>query len=174
MSNSIDIELIKNIVAILAPIIGLFIAKKGLSTWQRQLKGTRDLELSRKILMALYEIELKINDIRTLPRLNFQFDALVRQKNEDKDALRKHMAELKVGGLEAKAIWDKDFPDLLEDLTSCINALNVCLDNEVNSIIRPNDITPELLAIVNKTIYKDLDNNKDEFGKKLKEAINAL
>lgn len=59
------LETIKNLIAIIAPLAALVIAWRGLSTWNRQLYGTRDSELSKRILVALYNIELIIEDIRS-------------------------------------------------------------------------------------------------------------
>ncbi len=60
-----NFETAKNIVAVLAPLIAVYIAWRGLSTWNRQLRGTRDSDLSRRILVALYKVETMIRQIRS-------------------------------------------------------------------------------------------------------------
>jgi hypothetical protein len=60
-----NFETAKNIVAVVAPLIAVYIAWRGLSTWNRQLRGTRDSDLSRRILVALYKVETMIRQIRS-------------------------------------------------------------------------------------------------------------
>ncbi len=47
-----------------AAITGAVVAVKGLGTWQRQLKGQSEYELSRRILVALFKYRDAITGVR--------------------------------------------------------------------------------------------------------------
>ncbi|WP_144191778.1 MULTISPECIES: hypothetical protein [Shewanella] len=56
--------LIKDIAVTGAAITGAIVAVKGLGTWQRQLKGQSEYELSRRILVTLFKYRDAINGVR--------------------------------------------------------------------------------------------------------------
>lgn len=47
-----------------AAITGAVVAVKGLGTWQRQLKGQSEYELSRRILVSVFKYRDAINGVR--------------------------------------------------------------------------------------------------------------
>ncbi|MBT3256304.1 MAG: hypothetical protein HN366_07600 [Deltaproteobacteria bacterium] len=58
------LSIIKEIVIIGAAITASIVAVKGLSTWQRQLKGQSEYDLSRRILVSLFKYRDAINGVR--------------------------------------------------------------------------------------------------------------
>ncbi len=55
MSCTEVISVVKDIVLSGAAITGAVVAVKGLGTWQRQLKGQSEYELSRRILVTVFK-----------------------------------------------------------------------------------------------------------------------
>lgn len=55
---------VKDLVILGAAITGAVVAVKGLGTWQRQLKGQSEYELSRRILVTLFKYRDAINGVR--------------------------------------------------------------------------------------------------------------
>ncbi|BFM13654.1 hypothetical protein R50072_38070 [Simiduia litorea] len=58
------ISLIKDLILAGVAITGAVVAVKGLGTWQRQLKGQSEYDLSRRILIGLYRYRDAINRVR--------------------------------------------------------------------------------------------------------------
>ena len=180
-----NFETAKNIVAVIAPLIAIFIAWRGLSTWNRQLKGTRDSELSRRILVALYKAEMMIREIRNpfveykLPPDASPFDQEASNKAwakhyEDRwKALSETLAELKAAGIEAKAVWDKNFIDDMHPFFASINELHNHLSEHIQKKLNPG-YDPiydrkETTRIVYATSVE-----KDDFGKRMKESVDKI
>lgn len=55
---------VKDLVILGAAITGAVVAVKGLSTWQQQLKGQSEYDLSRRILVTLFKYRDAINGVR--------------------------------------------------------------------------------------------------------------
>ena len=58
------VVLLKDLILSGAVITGTVVAIKGLSTWQRQLKGQSEYDLSRRILVSLFKYRDTINGVR--------------------------------------------------------------------------------------------------------------
>src|SRR5262245_4372315 len=178
-----NFEMAKNIVAVIAPLIALFIAWRGLSTWNRQLKGTRDSDLSRRILVALYKAEMMIREIRSplveikLPPETSRLDQEAADKAwakhyEDRwKALSEILAELKAAGLEAKAVWDKNFMEEMQpffaEISELYSHLNDHIQKRLNQDYDPLYDGKEAWKIVYAT-------SKDDFGKRIKESVEKI
>lgn len=50
------VALAKDIVLMLAAVVGAYVALRGLSTWNRQLKGGAEYELTRRLLKCTYRL----------------------------------------------------------------------------------------------------------------------
>lgn len=57
-------SIVKDLTLTTAALVGMFVANKGLSTWNRQLKGGVEYELARKILRHTYRLRGKIKELR--------------------------------------------------------------------------------------------------------------
>lgn len=55
---------LKDITLTITPIIGAYVALKGLSTWSRQLKGSVEYELARRILKCTYSLREAFRAVR--------------------------------------------------------------------------------------------------------------
>jgi len=127
MDNFIDLfDLLVNIGT-------LIVAWLALSTWKKQLKGTDEYQLLKKLLIATYEVEEKIKfvrnpmvtmkkeDIETSSKLDVEMNIY----NERYNALIKEYLILKPLVLEANFYWDKnDVKALFTPLEGIIGELN--------------------------------------------------
>jgi hypothetical protein len=67
MSTSVAAEtigIVKDIVLTVAAFIGMIVAMIGLNTWNRQLKGGVEYELTRRLLRCTYRLREAIKDVR--------------------------------------------------------------------------------------------------------------
>src|SRR5260221_5644218 len=64
---------VKDLMVLIAAVIGSYVALMGLSTWKRQLKGHTDHELARRILVSLYKYRDAINGVRHPMMTNNEF-----------------------------------------------------------------------------------------------------
>ena len=64
MSCAEIVTLLKDLVLSGAAITGAVVAVKGLGTWQHQLKGQSEYELSRRILVSVFKYRDAINGVR--------------------------------------------------------------------------------------------------------------
>jgi hypothetical protein len=180
-------ETIRNIVAIIAPLIALFIAWRGLSTWNRQLKGSRDSELSKRILIALYKVEMMLRDIRhpfveyRLPEGTSQFDQEASNKawakiyEEKWKKMSETLAELQAASIEAKAVWDKDFPEVLNSLFECVNELQNHLSDHIQKKINPGYDSLYESRENRKIVYARLGSlESDEFSLRIRSAVSQI
>ena len=58
------ISVLKDVVLAVAAFVGMLVAMNGLSTWNRQLKGSVEYELTRRILKHTYRLREAIREVR--------------------------------------------------------------------------------------------------------------
>lgn len=109
----IDWSLTRDVVATFATVAALGIGLAGLFTWRRQLRGTSEYEVAKRILVHAYQIQDAIRSVRN-PMLHLSKEEVEagRKLEEEQRVYAERMsavyekwAELKVLMLEAKAIW---------------------------------------------------------------------
>lgn len=103
------------------PVVALLIAWSGLNTWRRQLKGSHDFDLSRRLLLSVYRCE----DALRVARNSFVQLGESDKNSEDWEASAYEnrwravvdaMSELRATIMESKASWGEDFSKELKDL----------------------------------------------------------
>ncbi len=121
MTNVLNWNDIQQILLTAAPIAALLIALSGLNTWKRQLKGTHDFELSRRLLLSLYKCRDALKSAR---------NSFLQPGESDKDrndweasayenrwkAVSEAMSELRAATLESEASWGEDFHQEMDGL----------------------------------------------------------
>lgn len=114
MCNIFDWGIVQQALLTLAPIAALFIAWSGLNTWKRQLKGSHDFELGRRLLLSLYRCRDALKSAR---------HPFVHPGESDKDrddweasayenrwrAVSEAASELRAAISESEASWGEDF-----------------------------------------------------------------
>lgn len=117
---------IKDIVLTLASIVGMYVALRGLTAWNRQLKGGVEYELTRRLLKCTYRLREAIKDVRN------PFIWEIPHEDEGKkispnelwsreyplrwDKVNKVRSDLHTEMLEAEVLWGKEVYDQFESL----------------------------------------------------------
>jgi hypothetical protein len=103
---------ISNIVLAIAAIIGVIIAKCGLSTWRHELKGQFDLVVARRVMQLVYEVRNQIRQLRSSPLCEICETHYKR--------LNKTLCKLDVALLEAEVLWGERLNPAKQLLKDCI------------------------------------------------------
>ncbi|WP_343593903.1 hypothetical protein [Paracidovorax wautersii] len=141
----------KDIAAGSAALVAVYVASRGLQTWNRQLRGTSQYELARRLLRATYRLRDAIDGVRhpvmwgaEMPdppedrAANMNRDELrhwgVRQAYGKRwDALAKERSELQAELLEAEVLWGPDVKDLFKPLQELQGELFVAVENHLEA-----------------------------------------
>jgi hypothetical protein len=120
------VTLAKDLILSGAAIVGIYVAIKGLCTWQRQLKGQSEYELSRRILVSLFKSRDAISGLRRpamgTPELPTPPDSEAKGMSSDQirfyrvskayqarwDKVLRERTGLDADLLEAEALWRCD------------------------------------------------------------------
>jgi hypothetical protein len=126
------ITIIKDIILAGAAITGATVAVKGLGTWQRQLKGQSEYELSRRILVSLFKYRDAVNGVRHPAMWAYEMpnppeeeaktmnDSQIRSYGASKayqarwDKVQTERTALYADILEAEAIWGPELNSLFK------------------------------------------------------------
>lgn len=124
--------LLKDIAVTGAAITGAIVAVKGLGTWQRQLKGQSEYELSRRILVTLFKYRDAINGVRHPMMMGYEMPSPTEEEARSMspeqirfygtskayqsrwDKVQEERTALYADLLEAEAIWGTDLNDLFK------------------------------------------------------------
>ena len=128
------LTLIKDIILIGAAITGSVVAVKGLGTWQRQLKGQSEYDLSRRILVTLFKYRDAINGVRhpamwanempsppedeakNMNREQIRFYGSAKGYQNRWGKVQTERTSLYADILEAEAIWGIKLKDLFKEV----------------------------------------------------------
>jgi hypothetical protein len=98
-----DFDVARDVVILVTAIIGSTVAIMGLRTWSKQLKGTYEYELARRLMLAMYKLQDAIAAVRN-PFVEGEAEEVYQNRWEGVlDAVR----ELKISLMEAQTVWDK-------------------------------------------------------------------
>jgi hypothetical protein len=188
----------KDTVLTIAAVVGAYVALRGLSTWNRQLKGGVEYDLTRRILKCTYRLREAIKDVRSpaiwghemppppeaeaskmsLEQLRYYGLANAYQKRWDKVADVR--TDLQTEMLEAEAIWGRIVYETFEpvfkleqELFSAIYVYLLTLNpNESDRFGAPYQ---EIMTKQRDILYHHLSSeNPDEYTKDLTCAIEAI
>lgn len=197
MTHTEIITIIKDLILASAAITGAIVAVKGLGTWQRQLKGQSEYELSRRILVSLFKYRDSINGVRhpamwayempnppeeeakIMSREQISFYGTSKAYQARWDKVQEQKTTLYADLLEAEAIWGTGLKNLFQSVFA--------LEHELVTQIR------HYLELINtdvkeyrKDAIRKIDENKrdimydlssdepDEYKKDLLDAITAI
>lgn len=128
------IALSKDLILSAAVIVGAIVAVKGLNTWQRQLKGKSEYDLSRRLLVSLFKYRDAIDGVRhpvmwayempfppkeeadKLSRDQIRFYGTSKAYQERWDKVQKERTNIYADILEAEALWGNDLKELFKIL----------------------------------------------------------
>lgn len=135
----------KDIVLALAAVITATVAVKGLSTWNRQLRGTADFDVARGLARATYKVREKLQACRSPLLSANEFPPKYHDSEGDRtpeqDAkgyafvysnrwspVWEAMQEFDVSVLEAEALWGEPIRDATDSLRKVVREVNVAID----------------------------------------------
>jgi hypothetical protein len=191
------LSIIKEIVITGAAITGSIVAVKGLSTWQRQLKGQSEYDLSRRILVSLFKYRDAINGVRNPAMWADEMPSPPEEKsktmNSDQisfygtsnayqarwDKVQEERTSLYADLLEAEAIWGTELNDLFKVVFDLQHELFTRIRHYL-ILINP-DLTEAKKTAIEKIdknkrdiIYDDLGEKPDEYKSNLIDAIKVI
>lgn len=180
-----------------AAITGAVVAVRGLGTWQQQLTGQSEYDLSRRILVSLFKYRDAINAARhpamwanEMPsppteEASKMKDAEIRhyglsngyQRRWDK--VQEQRSSLYADLLEAEAIWGNELPDMFKNVYRLENELLGKIQNYLRmENPRTSSRTKEALEKINQksreVMYDISGESPDEFKQDLLSAIGPI
>ena len=187
----------KDIIFIGVGITGAVVAVKGLGTWQRQLKGQSEYDLSRRLLVALFKIRDAINGVRNPMMLGHEIP--IPSKDEAKkmshdqisffgtskayqsrwDKVQKERTNLYADLLEAEALWGLDLKNLFRTIYELEHELFTYIRLYLR-VINPDDSErsrqayEKILGNKRDIMYDDLGDEDDDYKKEFREGVEKI
>jgi len=170
-----EISTIADTVTALATTGAVVIAGLGLNAWRKQLKGTTEYELAKRLLLQVYQLRdalqytrhpfLMLGEAGDIPDdLPWEVAAY----NNRWKAVREAMVELNAMSLECEVIWGTPIVDLMGNLRSHVATLRNAVELFNTTKLDPTfkeDFTKE----VRDTLYSRGDD--DHYNTQLKKLI---
>ena len=178
----------------LAAILALVIAYSGLSTWARQLRGSDEYNVTRRILRALFAIREGIWHVRSSFIRHAELDRAGQQANpvgpvEQQPRMEQTLyenrwrlvqepfAELETTLLEAEVLWGQAFSDEFNELRTLVHKLNLNIGYYVSGITSPAAMqgrADRWQEITNIAIESGTRSAPDEFQRQVNQALERL
>lgn len=191
------VSLLKDIVLAGAAITGAVVAVKGLGTWQRQLKGQSEYELSRRILVSALKYRDAINGVRhpamwadempsppedvasKMSRDKVRFYGKLKGYQARWDKVKTERTSLYADLLEAEAIWGNELNVLFKGVFDLEHELFTRTRHYLE-LINPDTSEASREAIIDldrkarDVLYDHLSEEPDEFKHDLISAIEVI
>lgn len=187
----------KDIVTSCTAIVAVYIAGRGLHTWNRQLRGTAQYELARRVLRATYRLRDALDGVRNpviwgaeMPDPPKESAAEMSRREQRHwgirqayaarwDLVSKHRSELQAELLEAEVLWGHGLPHLVKPLHA--------LQTELFTAVETHLLATDPAQGASRSIYVDLiskrrqvlydrsdDDGPDHYRSELLEAVAAI
>jgi hypothetical protein len=175
MDKMLSWQVVKETLQTITPLIALFIGWQGLSTWRKQLKGSHDFELSRRLLLSVYRCRDALQAARnpfvqpgeaSKERTDWEESAYENRWND----VVKAFSEIQAAKLEAEVSWDEAFNQEMKDLRRLISTLMMAIKHYLSS---RQSVTGSRLFTEKdeKILYGDTG---DDYDKQLEKVIAAF
>ena len=186
------VQVVRDLVATLAAITGATVAILGLQTWQRQLRGDVDLEVSRSVLRAAYKMRDAIKSVRNpFHSMNEIAASRKEEEVESGNLLRNYERslytkrweevltagqELRVAEIEGEVLWGEGFTKALEPLTTCVRDLSISLGEYLRykEMEGREHSQQAIMEEDERTLKARSGKVPDAFEQRVNEAINTL
>ena len=197
MNTYVDFsEILKNIVVIATAITGVTVAWMGLNTWRKQLHGSVEYELARKILNLVYKKREGIRGIRRSSMWGEEMPTPPEERLESMNDEQKNYygvsgayqarwerfqeidTELNTVLLEGEVVWGGEFKDLFEWARRLESDLLLCLRTYLRTI-NPDEhedtreASRQRMGKCKGIMYSSWDEN-DVFGNNYNESISPI
>lgn len=187
------VALAKDLILSGAAITGAVVAIKGLGTWQRQLKGQSEYDVSRRILVSLFKYRDAINGVRQaiwlyempsppddeakdMSHQQIRFYGTSKAYQARWDKVQNERTSLYADLLEAEALWGDEPRKLFKVTFDLEHELFTRIRNHIE-LINPDaeEATKEAITKFDKKgrdiMYDDLSDEGDEFKKDFKAGV---
>lgn len=193
ISNYVSVT--KDIVLTIAGGIGAYVALKGLNTWNRQLKGGVEYELTRRLLKLTYRLRDAIRNVRNpamfggempypssdeakeMSRDQINYYGMSKAYQNRWDKVTQVSSDLQAELLEAEALWGADVHKQFEHLFKLRHELWMAVHFHLMAINpEQQNVTREAMnRILKREILYDLSGeNEDEFSSEIAKAITPI
>lgn len=185
-------SIIGTIISGAAVAVAFYFGREGLHTWRRQLRGSADHDLARRLLIEIYKLRDEIRRARSPVIFSFEtapfegetqsddpkkasFNATARAYRRRLTAMDDARNPLRATMLEAEAVWGDEFKELMEQVFK--------LEREFVNYVRLylNSISPEgtvqslvarqVLLGKHREVLYDLDGPEDLYWVEMKQAL---
>jgi hypothetical protein len=188
--------LAKDLILSGAAIVGAVVAIKGLGTWQRQLKGQSEFELSRRMLVSLFKYRDAIDSVRhpfiwahemptpldseakgmSFEQIRFYGVSKAYQARWDKVHLER--TGLYADLLHAEALWGSEPRSLFKVLFDLEHELSMRIRHHIK-LINPDtsEATKEAISRIDRDkrdIMHDNLSDDDEFKKDFRDGVESI
>ncbi len=158
----------KDVLVAVAAVVGAAVAIRGLNTWNRQLKGSAEYDLARRILKVTYAKHMSREEIIYYGK-SHAYQARWQKVSDVRTDLQ---AEL----LEGEVLWGGELNKLFEVLFKLEHELLVAVQNYL-SLSNPKESQARKTAIEKRQLnardilYDSLEEEGDEFTKDVAHAV---
>ncbi len=190
------ISIAKDVVTLLSLCVGVYVAVRGLQTWRRQLQGTAEYELGRRILRAAYRLRNAIEAVRDPlvwpgeqavamkeagiemgfhdPKYHAQSSRAVYQRRWQ--GVTEALSELEVEAIEAETLWGSNARDLIEEIKRSASSLSGALNMYIRNLDEPGGdfLPPDKYKDVQATVFAMGAKEDDAFASALQDRISRL
>lgn len=189
------VSFLKDVVVVVAPATGAWVAVKGLNTWRRQLKGQSDYNLAKDVLINLYKYRDALFFVRhplmtgtelTLPEgvnekelkyaeVNYLRTQTAYQNRWDK--VVEVRSKLLTNIVEIEALWGADLAELLKVIFEHEKELmfNIsCYLRVINPSIHADDKEFDREHYDRKMLYDTLKDESDTFRVAFKKSLTPI
>ena len=192
------LSVLKDLVLIIASLVGICVAIRGLNTWRRQLDGQADYDLSRRVLVSLFKLRDRIQNVRNPMMMAYEMpqppeDERTRMSNEQirfygtrsaYESRWNSVDEVRLALypdlLESEAIWGTELKDLFSVVFKLQHELLVHTKYYLDSINPDSD--PDMrkskaeIYKKQRDIIYDLSTNEedDEYKLELLKAVGDI
>lgn len=190
-----SISIFKDVVLSTAAFVGMLVAVMGLQTWNRQLKGSVEYELTRRLLRCTYRLREAIKDVRHPVMLGEEM-VLTDEQSKLNMREKRHRGlanayqsrwskvtagrtELHAELLEAEVVWDKSIHDTFKSLFDLQQELfaDIYLTVEMADPSQSEESSAawrEMRAIKRRVIYDLQGARNDPFSGEIEVAIEKI
>ena len=177
-------SLIKEVIVVVATVVGVLIGIGGLQSWHAELRGRADFEVAQQILESLYRLRNAVQLVRNPGGIALTGDEAMLRRSErlrlqfssrwpDVSA---SLSQLEAYCLRAQILWDVNFEALVHPLRIHLMRLHLAIEeflDPASSHDKATERQHELLEIVYFT-HRDTDQFRAEFEQIVRRINDAV
>lgn len=185
------ISVTRDIVFIFAAIATARVARDGLGSWNRELKGKADFEVARSLIRSVYRLRDKLRSCRSIIYILDEFPEGYDTGNETSEQKAKAhsficsnrwklVAEelqcFESQALEGEALWGSNFKLKANELRLCAIDLRVALEADVSNVNNSGEdfkCDPDFGRLIKSKIWLTVDES-DPLTLKINNAISDI